>query len=302
MRAGPQRAGADPAPSAAGGFCPPCGRSDWRGTGTAAGALAGASAPPRAAGARCAADGATGAAADGGTLMDGARVGARADDGAPRCCGTATPSPLRGTVAGGDSRDGAGRPSGRGATGTAGAAADPVPAPVGAGGRAEPGGAPCVAGAVVDGRAIAGVGAAGEGRADVGGGTAAGGAATDGRAEVGGGATDGFAGTAPVGSFARNVSPFGCLDMAGNVAEVVADWFAAYPSTDGPLVDPQGPADGTERVRRGGHYRCGGAEGPLQSTFRDGTSPVEPVGKTTGSEQGLRVCRSPDAGGSGRTR
>jgi formylglycine-generating enzyme required for sulfatase activity len=63
---------------------------------------------------------------------------------------------------------------------------------------------------------------------------------------------DAYPQTAPVGSFEDGVSPVGAYDMAGNVAEWVADWYAAYPS--GPLSDPTGPADGERRVVRGGAW------------------------------------------------
>ncbi|MGE4002183.1 MAG: formylglycine-generating enzyme family protein [Planctomycetaceae bacterium] len=58
---------------------------------------------------------------------------------------------------------------------------------------------------------------------------------------------------APVGTTPGDVSPFGILDMAGNVLEWCSDWFAPYPA-DGaePLVDPTGPAQGTQRIMRGG--------------------------------------------------
>ena len=39
--------------------------------------------------------------------------------------------------------------------------------------------------------------------------------------------------------------------MQGNVWEWVQDWMGPYPARPA-LVDPSGPADGTERVRRGG--------------------------------------------------
>jgi formylglycine-generating enzyme required for sulfatase activity len=40
---------------------------------------------------------------------------------------------------------------------------------------------------------------------------------------------DGFQFTAPVGSYPRGASPFGALDMVGNVWEWTADWYQAYP-------------------------------------------------------------------------
>ncbi len=63
-------------------------------------------------------------------------------------------------------------------------------------------------------------------------------------------AGDAFPYVAPVGSFARDCSPFGCFDVTGNVREWVADRFG--PLTADAKVDPAGPATGTERVSRGG--------------------------------------------------
>jgi len=39
-------------------------------------------------------------------------------------------------------------------------------------------------------------------------------------------------GTTPVGGFPAGASPYGVLDMAGNVAEWTTDWFKAYPGGD----------------------------------------------------------------------
>ncbi len=58
----------------------------------------------------------------------------------------------------------------------------------------------------------------------------------------------------PVGSLPAGASPYGALDMAGNLWEWTHDYYAAdaYSHHDGP--DPQGPAEGTTRVYRGGSY------------------------------------------------
>jgi formylglycine-generating enzyme required for sulfatase activity len=67
---------------------------------------------------------------------------------------------------------------------------------------------------------------------------------------------DGFPSTAPVGSFPKGKSSWGIQDIAGNVWEWVADWYAPYdPASDKTMtVDPKGPASGTERVLRGGAW------------------------------------------------
>jgi len=41
----------------------------------------------------------------------------------------------------------------------------------------------------------------------------------------------GIRGTTAVGSFPDGASPYGVMDMAGNVAEWVADWYQAYPGS-----------------------------------------------------------------------
>ena len=63
---------------------------------------------------------------------------------------------------------------------------------------------------------------------------------------------DGQAFTAPVGSYAPNA--FGLYDMVGNVWEWVSDWHAADAYAQAPRHDPQGPAQGEVRVRRGGSW------------------------------------------------
>lgn len=65
-------------------------------------------------------------------------------------------------------------------------------------------------------------------------------------------AKDGFAFTSPVGSFAPNA--FGLYDMHGNVWEWTSDYYDAEYYKNSPRNDPQGPAEGDVRVRRGGSW------------------------------------------------
>jgi iron(II)-dependent oxidoreductase len=58
--------------------------------------------------------------------------------------------------------------------------------------------------------------------------------------------------TTPVGTFAAGGSPAGALDMAGNIWEWCADWYAAY--DPGVARDPRGPAFGRDRICRGGSF------------------------------------------------
>jgi sulfatase modifying factor 1 len=57
-----------------------------------------------------------------------------------------------------------------------------------------------------------------------------------------------------VGSKAEGVSPYGALDMAGNVSEMVADWYAGDYYSRSPASNPQGPDSGDYHVRRGGSW------------------------------------------------
>lgn len=49
-------------------------------------------------------------------------------------------------------------------------------------------------------------------------------------------------------------SPYGVLNMSGNVREWIADWFAPDYYRTSPLANPTGPASGTERSLRSGSY------------------------------------------------
>jgi formylglycine-generating enzyme required for sulfatase activity len=60
--------------------------------------------------------------------------------------------------------------------------------------------------------------------------------------------------TRSVGSYPAGASPFGALDMAGNVAEWVADWYDADYYPVAPDENPPGPDAGEFRVLRGGSW------------------------------------------------
>jgi eukaryotic-like serine/threonine-protein kinase len=81
---------------------------------------------------------------------------------------------------------------------------------------------------------------------------------------------DGHERTAPVGTYPAGASPYGVLDMAGNVSEWVADWYGDYYAVS-PKDNPQGPATGTTRVVRGGswdHYDDG-----VRAAYRNASTP-----------------------------
>ncbi|MCD4752071.1 MAG: SUMF1/EgtB/PvdO family nonheme iron enzyme [Anaerolineaceae bacterium] len=61
-------------------------------------------------------------------------------------------------------------------------------------------------------------------------------------------------GTSEVGSYPKGASPYGALDMAGNVWEWVADWYDEDYYSQSPLENPTGPASGGQRVLRGGSW------------------------------------------------
>lgn len=60
--------------------------------------------------------------------------------------------------------------------------------------------------------------------------------------------------TKPVGSFPEGASPYGLLDMAGNVSEWVSDWNDPYYYMKAPFADPQGPTNGILKTIRGGSW------------------------------------------------
>lgn len=61
-------------------------------------------------------------------------------------------------------------------------------------------------------------------------------------------------GTEPVESYPTGASPYGMLNMAGNVSEWVTDWYLSNYYGQSAAVNPTGPLSGTEKVHRGGSW------------------------------------------------
>jgi formylglycine-generating enzyme required for sulfatase activity len=75
--------------------------------------------------------------------------------------------------------------------------------------------------------------------------------------------------TTRVGSYSLGISPYGVLDMAGNVWEWVYDWWGYYDTR--PTTNPSGPASGSYRVLRGGAWDSNPFF--LLTAFRNGQPP-----------------------------
>jgi len=77
---------------------------------------------------------------------------------------------------------------------------------------------------------------------------------------------DGYDNVAPVGSYPAGASVYGALDMAGNLAEWVNDWYDETYYSASSLDNPLGPADGFFRALRGGSWY--GTADSLRTTDR----------------------------------
>jgi formylglycine-generating enzyme required for sulfatase activity len=79
-----------------------------------------------------------------------------------------------------------------------------------------------------------------------------------------------------VGSYPAGASPYGALDMSGNVPEWVNDWFDLSYYSYSPYSNPQGPPSGTSKVLRGGGFSFMWIY--VRLAFRNGDNPMRHEG------------------------
>lgn len=92
--------------------------------------------------------------------------------------------------------------------------------------------------------------------------------------------------TSAVGSYPGGASPYGTLDMAGNVWEWVNDWYDGSYYSGSPYSNPPGPADGYSRILRGGSW--GDLNYILRAAHRYYSAPTDVNG-----DIGFRCARLP---------
>jgi formylglycine-generating enzyme required for sulfatase activity len=97
---------------------------------------------------------------------------------------------------------------------------------------------------------------------------------------------DGYQLSAPVGSYPLGASPYGALDMVGNVWEWVNDWVDEAYYQGSPTANPGGPASGEYRVVRGGSWHD--PEDGNRAAYRGWASPGD-----TDSTLGFRCGLTP---------
>ncbi len=94
-------------------------------------------------------------------------------------------------------------------------------------------------------------------------------------------------GTTVVGIYTQGASPYGALDMAGNVWNWTLDWYdEQYYSSGPPVKNPLGPLTGQMRVTRGGSWFDD--EERVRTTAR---YPLDPHSR--GSNVGFRCASAP---------
>jgi formylglycine-generating enzyme required for sulfatase activity len=94
--------------------------------------------------------------------------------------------------------------------------------------------------------------------------------------------------TSEIGAYPAGASPYGALDMAGNVWEWTADWYQYEYYSTSPSSNPTGPATGTAKVIRGGswlHQRW-----DIRLSVRSSLTPYNAYSNFTGIRCGKSVA------------
>lgn len=85
----------------------------------------------------------------------------------------------------------------------------------------------------------------------------------------------------------NNASPYGAMDMAGNIMEWCSDWYARDYYKESPAKNPKGPEKGAYRVLRGGSFFFEPQD--LRSYARTGAWPSFQAFRMVG----MRIVREP---------
>jgi len=93
--------------------------------------------------------------------------------------------------------------------------------------------------------------------------------------------------TMPVGSYPDDISPYGALDMSGNVAEWVTDYYDPDYYADCPDVDPPGATSGTYEFGYGWDDARVGRGGAFPGTNTDSTVWAREVSPAEGNSNGV---------------
>jgi formylglycine-generating enzyme required for sulfatase activity len=95
--------------------------------------------------------------------------------------------------------------------------------------------------------------------------------------------------TSRVGDYPTGASPYGALDMSGNVWEFASDWYGDDYYYNSPYENPPGPPSGSGKVMRGGSWYTHYDGRPyVRVAFRAGTDPAGRSGNV-----GFRCAVSP---------
>jgi formylglycine-generating enzyme required for sulfatase activity len=97
---------------------------------------------------------------------------------------------------------------------------------------------------------------------------------------------DGYPDTSPAYSYPSGASPYGLLNMAGNVYEWVQDWYLDTYYQNSPFENPLGPPDDEYHVVRGGSWSDGSIG--LRVAYRSTNAPTDYSGSI-----GFRCASSP---------